>query len=210
MIQDLDVQSLLNGDVRRAIHTTRYSRFAVHRVESVAVHTFNTMVYISIIAHHLEDQGYHVNHGVALNKGLWHDTEEPAGTGDILRGVKHSSPQLLQMIEDYGRDVVERVSLRTHPSILRYWETAKDETIEGQIVRAADFISVISYLVEEHDLGNRTLGHIHEEVMEYFDVVIDRLRSVELKDLVRRVRDYFISRVTYPCPISQAAVNTSR
>ena len=216
MVHELNITSLLNGDARRAIHTTRYSRYAVHRVESVAEHTFNTMTYASVIAHHLIEDGYAVNHGTVLNKALWHDTEEPAGTGDILRGVKHSSPQLLQLIEEYGRRAVVRVSEalglgkwsgskdRSRDVILEYWENSKDDTVEGQIVRVADCLSVISYLVEEYDLGNRTLGVVHDEVMQYFGVVDRKVKIPELQDLLREVRSYFEERVNYNnavCPL---------
>lgn len=195
-----DLNELLNGAPRRAIHTTRYSRHAVHRVESVAEHVYNAMIYASVIAHHLSG-GYKIDQGLVLNKTLWHDTEEPAGLGDILRGVKHSSPELLRMLEALGEKFVSLVASRLQMHRIReYWSKSKDATIEGQIVRVADVLSVVAYLIEEHMLGNRTLGEVYNEVLEYLDRVEEKVEVPELQDLVRDVREHFREKVK-PAPV---------
>lgn len=199
MLSDI-VPDLLNGSARYAIHTTRYSGFAVHRVESVSDHVYNAMVYSSVISHHLQREGYEINHGLVLNKTLWHDYEEPSGLGDIKRGVKHSSPELSKLLEDLGRSFVVRAASRIELSstILRYWETAKDETIEGQIVRVADVLSVVAYLIEEHQLGNRTLTSLHCEVRAYLDVAQEKVTIPELQDLLREVVSYYVEQIEDP------------
>lgn len=201
MIQHLQIANLLNGDVRRAIHTTRYSRCAVHRVESVAEHVFNTMCYASVLAHHLIEDGVSVDLGQVLNKSLWHDTEEPAGIGDILRKVKHSSTEFLKLVEGLGVREVFRVNRElgflNHSPILDYWLTSKDDTIEGEIVRVADGLSVIAYVVEEYLLGNRTMRDVHEEVVGYLQSMIDKVQNQQLKAVVTMTMAYFIEKVEY-------------
>lgn len=212
MINSIDIRKLLNGDVRRAVHTTRYSRHAVHRVESVAEHIYNTMTYASVIAHHLQEDGYTLDHGMVLNKALWHDTEEPAGTGDILRSVKHSSPEILNLIEGLGHQAVRRVASELGVyQIVRHWESSKDDTTEGQIVRVADGLSVAAYLVEEYELGNHTMREVHDEFHTYLYDLQSKVKVPELQDLVREVQSYFEERVNYnnECPLCHSAA-TSR
>ena len=198
----LDIKELLNGKARRALHTTRYSTHTVHKVESVAHHTYVTMTYASVIAHSLEADGQKVNHGLVLNKALWHDVEEPSGVGDILRGVKHSSPQLAEMIEDLSSRYVSATSSDLGMyKIHEYWKNAKDQTLEGQIVRVADVFSVLAFLVEEFQLGNRTLSDVYEEVSVYLYDVIKEIENPDLQDLVREAQAYFKEMIE-PCTIT--------
>ena len=192
------LEEMLNGAARRAIHTTRYSRHAVHRVESVAEHVYNAMIYASVIAHHLTKEKYKIDLGLVLSKTLWHDIEEPSGVGDILRGVKHSSPELHKLLEELGKRYVSQTAdaLQMYGTLVAYWEHAKDSTVEGQIVRVADVLSVVAYLIEEHNLGNRTLGDVYEEVRLYLFAVSDTVTVPELQDLVREVREHFQEKIS--------------
>jgi 5'-deoxynucleotidase YfbR-like HD superfamily hydrolase len=194
----IEVKKLLNGDIRKSIHTTRYSTCAVHRVESVAEHVFNTMTYASVIAHYLADDcRYVIDHGQVLNKALFHDLEEPAGTGDILRKVKHSTEALQEEIQRIGIREVRRVAGELGMyKILEYWSTSKDATLEGQIVRVADGLSVAAYLVEEYRMGNRMMRDVHEEFVEYLDSLL-HVPTPELADLVREVLEYFKESVEF-------------
>ena len=191
MITDLNVAQLLNGRTRRALHTTRYSSYVVHHRESVAEHTFCTVLYTYIISQHLRQHGFVVNAELALSKALCHDLEEPSGVGDILRQVKHSSLAMSTMLQELGLKYVTKTATDlSTPIIVEHWVRAKDETIEGNVVRLADALSVVSFLVEEHGMGNRLLEEVVTDVRVFLKSVEQVMHPV-MAELMSRVRQYF-------------------
>lgn len=195
----IDLKSLLNGQARKAAHTTRYSSCSVIRQETVAEHTFHSILISYVIASHLSRDGVHVDFGSLLTNTLCHDLEE-SKTGDILRNVKHSSPEMLSLINDIGSRAMRMIdtSLDMQGEMVSSWIRAKDSTAEGQILRVADLLSVVSYLVEDYKMGNRTMEDVHQEVTTAFNDAYSKVQIPQLQDLLYNAAIYFTGEVDYP------------
>ena len=89
---------------------------------------------------------------------------------DIKRHIEDASDRIMRNAFD-PIFVKERMVLREgEPShSLHYlWKNAKDpDTIEGDIVAFADFLSVLSYVMNELDCGNKKLLRQLDDMYEY-------------------------------------------
>lgn len=194
----IDLKSLLNGQARKAAHTTRYSSHSVLRQETVAEHTFHTILIAYVIASHLKRDGVEVDMGLLLVNSACHDLEE-SKTGDILRNVKHSSPEMHALINEIGSRAMRMLddSLGMQGAMVTAWICSKDSTTEGQILRVADLLSVISYLVEDYKMGNRTMTEVHEEVTTAFNDAYSKVQLPQLHGVLYDAAMYFTTEVGY-------------
>lgn len=168
----MNLASLLNGTPRKALHTYRYTTRAVLRRENVAEHQWIVSYYSLILGMDLQRVRpiCRVDYGLLLSRCCVHDIEESV-TGDFLRKVKHANKEIHSAIEDLGREVVSDIgeSLGHRDTILGLWENSKANDLEGQILRLADAMAVVSYVVEERQMGNRTLVDVEQEVLEHLN-----------------------------------------
>lgn len=99
--------------------------------------------------------------GVVLAQATIHDVEE-ARSGDIHRPFKYSTPELKAALDASADVAAQQVFGQLYPledvaddgsSPLRWlhlWSRAKDKsTYAGLIVRFADYLSVLSYVIQE-------------------------------------------------------------
>jgi 5'-deoxynucleotidase YfbR-like HD superfamily hydrolase len=114
------------------------------------------------------------NMEVLLTKALIHDVDE-AFSGDVIRMFHRDGGDLERLIHDRAglmvRRFVSQVTNNNESMELQFmhnWEKAKDkDTVEGCIVAYADFLSVLSYVVQEVDGGNRRLLDHLADIEEY-------------------------------------------
>jgi len=133
----------------------RWQTYEVTRAETLGEHT--TVVcglsWILASAHDTADPQQ------AVEKALWHDLEESV-TGDIPRWVKREDT-LSEAIEDTESVAIDRIVDDLPESVgedLRdVWSSSKDESIEGQIVRASDLMAAVYYAYQERQRGNTVL-----------------------------------------------------
>lgn len=142
------------GSINRMSHVTRYSGSPVLKQENVAEHSY----WVAMIAATISlDLGLgQIAAGEVALRGLVHDVEESL-TGDIIRDTKYDNPEILLAIKQVESVKAElifkelRIPGRTFHQI---WKSAKDASIEGQIVKLADFLSVTMYCYREQSTGN--------------------------------------------------------
>jgi hypothetical protein len=77
------------------------------------------------------------------------------------------------------------------------WSSAKDSSNEGQVVAVADCLSVVSYLIEEHRMGNRTLDDVYIEVEIYLKQLRRKIQIESLKLFLDKVSRYFQAEINY-------------
>jgi len=158
------VNEVMYGKIGRLKDTYRYSAQPVIARENVAEHSFWTAMIAITIAYEIERS---VVPQVAL-KALLHDIEE-CMTGDLVREMKYAT--------DEFRDAVKKVERMFISSLLEdlgepgaemfiVWDSAKNNTLTGQIVGLADLLSVVSFCTKEHELGNTNLEEIRKNCSE--------------------------------------------
>lgn len=195
----MNVGTLLNGRTRRAVHTHRYSTRAVLRKENIAEHQWLVAFYSLAIAEELIFEGFTVDKGKLLTRSIVHDIEE-THTGDFLRKIKHANPEILAALEQLGLEAVTAMDDELGCiGLVDHWKNAKDDSLEGQIIRLADVMAVVSYLVEERQMGNRTLADVDQEVLDYLNIhVAFKLKNQTLFDLCVETALYLCERCELP------------
>jgi len=167
----LNLREMVCGIGNQLRYVIRYATSRRHHHENVAEHQFFTAFFTLIIGLHL-DYKDKFDIGTAVIRALIHDVEEHY-TGDIIRPVKHKSKNVVQSINKTGYEFclkfftsITQYSSAAH-KLFAQWEHAKDGTIEGRIVKFADFLSVISYLNQEIRSGNSLAMENVTELKQY-------------------------------------------
>ena len=175
------IKEMLDGDLARIRNVIRFSNSTRIKDESVAEHSYFTAYYAMVLAMALiVEEGVPVDMGTLLTSAILHDVDE-AKSGDFVRHFKYMDTDIKRHIEDASDRIMrnafdpifvkERMVLREgEPShSLHYlWKNAKDpDTIEGDIVAFADFLSVLSYVMNELDCGNKKLLRQLDDMYEY-------------------------------------------
>ena len=126
----------------------RWSHAYCHKEEFVLEHT----AVVAIIALKM-GMDLEVDIGSLMKKAILHDMEEVV-TGDVPSPTKYHNPALT---DHFHR--LERIAAHEVSTVFGSWSynerrDAKDETIEGQIIRIADCAAVVFKITQELELGN--------------------------------------------------------
>lgn len=177
----LRLQELLDGDLARIRNVIRFSNSTRIKDESVAEHTYFTAYYALVLAMTLiVEEGVPIDMGTLLTSAILHDMDE-SKSGDFVRHFKYMDIDIKRHIEDASDKIMrnafdpifvkERLTLREGEpahSLHYLWKNAKDPaTLEGDIVAFADFLSVLSYVMNELDCGNKKLLRQLDDMHEY-------------------------------------------
>ncbi len=169
----LNLKELLLDRARRVSHVDRYAGMPRIRKENVAEHMYYTTQYCYFIARHLEfDHQVEVNYGKLLSRAVVHDLDESV-TGDITRAVKYRDPIMKKQWDSMSKEVITDLQSSIGVPFIHEWANAKDESIEGQILKVADLISVTAYAVEELRTGNTYFIDILNENTRWFDKLLN-------------------------------------
>jgi 5'-deoxynucleotidase YfbR-like HD superfamily hydrolase len=178
MMQELkdwtDVIAAASEDVRRLSHVVRFSSIPVAVSENVAEHSYWVALYGALIHKHMRPGDYETTGAVVLGAVL-HDLAECV-TGDVVRTFKYSSTKLKAAIDEAEHLIVKQLpapilqvyDLQDH---LRF----KDRPYVEAVVKAADFLSLVQYMVREARRGNREIIHPYYLRME------EDLRSMQTR-----------------------------
>ena len=144
----------------------RFSSTPQHFTESVAEHSFYTAYIASLLCDLVEQKQIAVNRERAVAMALIHDTEEMF-SGDILNPFKHYSNELKETIQKVNREVVplvfENLPESMQEKYIALWnEESRGESMESQVVKVADRLSLLSKCAEEVKVGNGFFTHIYE------------------------------------------------
>lgn len=160
-ILSVNLKSLLLGSSSRLRNIVRFSNS--HRIqdESVAEHSFGTALYCLVIGEELRQGGLQIDVELSVKRALVHDVEE-SHSGDFIRTFKHSDPVLAKAIDEaaerFSKKIFEEMAPPKSADVLyELWKKAKDRTLEGMLVELSDFLSVVSYVLREAQMGNRAL-----------------------------------------------------
>lgn len=180
----MNIQALLSGDITRLRYVTRFSNCRRNHDESVAEHSYFTALYGYLLGEYAESEGVKIDWHVLIGSLLLHDAEE-ANSGDFPRAFKYSSPELKRMLDRAAEVSAEKVLTSLDVSgLYMTWFSSKDETnIEGRIVRLADFLSAISYLMQEVQAGNRFILEKENLIRPYANLFICNPKYDLFKDL---------------------------
>ena len=146
---------MLVGTTNRMRNVIRYSTCHRQHNETLAEHHYYTALFSALIA---KDIGVQVNTEIVMLKALVHDVEESV-SGDFMRSFKHSSPELKAAIEKGSEAFVYSMfnRINSNGAFDGAWKNAKDHSLEGRIVKFADFLSVLSYIYQELASGNKLI-----------------------------------------------------
>lgn len=151
---------------RGLAHVMRFSSTPQHFPESVAEHSFYTAYYVSLLCDILGRVDIEVNREKAITMALIHDTEEMF-SGDILTPFKHYSKEVKETIQKVNREVIpqmyEGLPEDMKEKYITLWnEDSKGESMEAQVVKVADRLSLLSKCAEEVKVGNGFFENIYK------------------------------------------------
>lgn len=158
----LNLMEMLGGNLSRVRNVIRFSNSTRIKDESVAEHSFFAAYYSLVLGHVLQTcEDVTLDFGVLLSRALVHDLDESI-TGDFVRHFKYEDPELHERLDHASSCLMSCAFDSTCYDISNVlhelWKTAKTpSTIEGDIMAFADFLSVLSYVMNEIDCGNRKL-----------------------------------------------------
>jgi len=155
---------------RSLAHVVRFNSRPQHFPESVAEHTFYVAYFSSLLMSFLKETGEEINEARVLKMALVHDMEE-SFSGDILTPFKHFNEEIVQAIDKVNQQVVhlvfENLPNNIRSEYVSLWaENSEHQTIEAQIVKVADKISLLAKCREEMKAGNDYFRRIYERDME--------------------------------------------
>lgn len=143
---------------RKLNHISRWASDFMHVRSSVSEHSFLVTQIAQMLGIIEEQHGNSVNWEILYKKALNHDVIE-AFTGDILSHVKNKTPKMKAAVSDIEDMIVEELLLSDieEPYKGIYHDllfNGKDETLEGKILKYADYIDAMLECLTEVKLGN--------------------------------------------------------
>lgn len=160
---------LMDSPLLKTDNVNRYSATYQANPELLSVHIVDVQFLALMIARKLIAYGERIDIGKLLEKCLIHDVDETL-TGDFTRLVKYSSEICHDTLEAVAESVVVEISndMDGTSYLSDIWKNAKDDTIEGYILRLCDMLSVIKKISKEVDLlNNNNFLRVALEVQSY-------------------------------------------
>ena len=136
----------------------RWSHAYCHKPESVLEHTAVVSIIALAIGSHCSEE---VNTAKLLARSLLHDMEEVV-TGDIPNPTKYHNSRISAEFEDIAAQEIAEMYFGDWAYTT--WRSAKDTSIEGEIVRIADAAAVVIKIQQEKALGNNAFKAFEENV----------------------------------------------
>jgi len=152
----MNIKELLFGEITHLSNVNRYSGMRLNQNESVAEHSYYVALFSYAISEHLESKFPELTIELSklLTRCLLHDISE-AISGDIIRPFKHSDTNLNNLINEKSSLIVKQFEKKLKLNLLDHHDNAKDESLEGFILKIADLMSVLSFSVRELFSGNK-------------------------------------------------------
>lgn len=152
---------------RNLAHVRRFNNRPLHFPESVAEHSYYVAHYTQLICSRLEKNKTKVDSKKAISMALIHDSEE-GFSGDILNPFKHFNEKVASAIAEVNEETIGMMFEELPPSaskeLIDLWhEEQTRQTLESQIVKVADNLSLISKCFEEIESGNSYFQEIYKK-----------------------------------------------
>lgn len=159
---------------RKLNHISRWASDFMHVRSSVSEHSFLVTQIAQMLGIIEEQHGNSINWEVLFKKALNHDVIE-SFTGDILSHVKNRTPKMKAAVGDIENMIADEILLSTMEEPYRkiYKDmlfNGKDDTLEGKILKYADYIDAMLECLTEYRLGNNSpFKHKFIEIREKCD-----------------------------------------
>jgi 5'-deoxynucleotidase YfbR-like HD superfamily hydrolase len=191
---NLNLKELLVGTPTRLRYVVRFSTCHKVHPENVAEHSYYVALYAMWIADWVEyNEKLEIELDVEqlLRGAILHDLEE-AVSGDVNRIFKYATPEVAYALHKGGEVAYQGILDNVFPGWesgnqrsreLETWQECKDERYYiGRILRFADFLSVLSYMMQELTNANITMREhwktMYDYISEFDDVKYDFLRPM--------------------------------
>lgn len=145
---------------RKLNHISRWASDFMHVRSSVSEHSFLVTQIAQMLGIIEEQHGNSINWEILFKKALNHDVIE-SFTGDILSHVKNRTPKMKAAVQDIENMIADEILLSTLDEPYRkiYRDmlfNGKDDTLEGKILKYADYIDAMLECLTEYRLGNNS------------------------------------------------------
>ena len=179
------------NDLERIIRCSGRFKFEEH---NVAAHSWKVSQYALVFATIEENNGATINWKSLYEKTINHDYGE-VFIGDIKTPVKHSSPELKEMIAHVEHKMVEDFITREIPEEFKAvfkerLKEGKDATIEGRLLEFADKLDQFYESFAELKRGNND-----HEFINMYQQALKRILKIDLKPSVAYFRDVILNDV---------------
>lgn len=171
------------NDLERIIRAPGRFKFEEH---NVAAHSWKVSQYAMFFATIEEKAGKHIDWKSLYEKTINHDFAE-VFIGDIKTPVKHSSPELKEMIARVEEGMMEKFIYREIPEefqdvFFNRMKEGKDASTEGRLLEMADKLDQFYESFAELKRGNSD-----KEFVAMYRIALKKLLAIPLKASV----DYF-------------------
>lgn len=179
------------NDLERIIRCPGRFKFEEH---NVAAHSWKVSQYALVFATIEENNGATINWKSLYEKTINHDYGE-VFIGDIKTPVKHSSPELKEMIAHVEDKMIEDFITREIPDDFKTvfkdrLKEGKDATIEGQLLEFADKLDQFYESFAELKRGNND-----PEFINMYQQALKRILKIDLQPSVAYFRDIILNDV---------------
>jgi len=153
---------------------SRYSQSHLIKSESVLEHSG----FVALVCYTIGSRIPGIDMGELLSKAIVHDIDETI-TGDIPRPTRYANNEIFEAINKVERKNMMFISQSILGNGIMYsdWQSAKDDTIEGTIVRIADSLAVLYKVWQEYTLYNSNT------IVDHAKSVAESLESIETTEL---------------------------
>ncbi len=162
--------SIFNHLLERSLaHVKRFNNRPQHFPESVAEHSFYVAHFTQILCWLLTDEKIKIDSQKAVQMALIHDQEE-GFSGDILTPFKHFNEKVAAAIREVNNETIEMMfedlPAKMKKDFISLWrEEQGRKTLESQVVKVADGLSLIAKCFEEMEAGNSYFQEIYKRVL---------------------------------------------
>ena len=179
------------NDLERIIRAPGRFKFEEH---NVAAHSWKVSQYAMFFATIEERSGETIDWKSLYEKTINHDFAE-VFIGDIKTPVKHSSPELKEMIAKVEEGMMEKFILREipeefQPIFFDRMKEGKDATIEGRLLEMADKLDQFYESFAELKRGNAD-----PEFVKMYRIALTKLLSIPLKASVEYFKNVMLDDV---------------
>lgn len=148
----------------------RYSGSYLIRPESTPDHVVTCVTLASMIIGDLEKLGVAVDKQKFIYKIAIHDLPESI-TSDVIRPLKYHHAELTREFRIAEESMIRKAGFPE--DLIQDCNNAKDESLEGCLMRFVDILQVVTKLYEEVALlGNRTVISAFNDAMNTFEYII--------------------------------------
>lgn len=164
----------------------RWSHAYCHREESVLEHT----AIVSVLALYFGSK-VGANMEILLERSILHDMEEII-TGDIPTPTKYHNEHITREIQAFEDIAAKEVAKTFGDWAYTIWSEAKDDSLEGDIMKLADTAAVVIKIRQEVDLGNISFKQYENNVWNALYHIKRTTKHDELRSFIHEFMDYLM------------------